>query len=93
MKTSLFALAILVAMTGAALPQFRTFYDSTSGGVTGRATTDSGGATTYYGAREVTGPSATTGNTTTILSAGDYNVGKIVTSPTRPSGGARPWKR
>jgi hypothetical protein len=50
MKTSLFALAVLVAMTGAALPQFRTFYDSTSGGVTGRATTDSGGATTYYGA-------------------------------------------
>ena len=63
MKTSLFALAVLVAMTGAALPQSRTFYDSTTGRVTGRSTTDSGGATTYYGADgRVTGRSATTGD-------------------------------
>ena len=48
MKTSLFALAVFVAMTGAALPQSRTFYDGTTGRVTGRSTTDSGGATTYY---------------------------------------------
>jgi hypothetical protein len=33
-------------MTGAALPQSRTFDDSTIGKVTGRSTTDSGGATT-----------------------------------------------
>ena len=94
MKTSLFALAVLVAMTGAALPQSRTFYDSTTGRITGRSTTDSGGATTYYGADgRVTGRSATTGTTTTIYNAGGHNVGSIVTSPTRPSGGARPWKR
>ena len=60
MKTSLFALAVLVAMTTAALPQSRTFYDSTTGRVTGRSTTDSGGATTYYGADgRVTGRPAT----------------------------------
>ena len=89
MKTSLFALAVLVAMTGAALPQSRTFYDSTTGRITGRSTTDSGGATTYYGADgRVIGRSATTGNsTTTIYNAGGHNVGRVVTSPTRPSGG------
>ena len=49
MKPIIIALAALVAITGAALSQSRTFYDS-AGRVTGKSTTDSIGTTTFYDA-------------------------------------------
>ncbi|MEH2563455.1 hypothetical protein [Bradyrhizobium sp. AZCC 2289] len=81
--TILLALLALAMLTGAASAQQRTIYGS-SGKVVGRASTDSGGATTNYDARgKVISRESATGNTTTIYDAGGRNVGRYTTNPQR----------
>jgi YD repeat-containing protein len=77
MKPIIVALAALVVMTGAALAQSRTLYDS-SGIVFGRSTTDSQGTTTIYDASgRVIGRISTNSNgTTTIYGANGRAVGR-----------------
>ena len=75
---------VLMLMPTAALAQSRTFYDS-SGRVSGRSITGSGGATTTYGADgRVTGRTSTSGNQTTIYGSDGRRVGTVTT--TKPQG-------
>ena len=78
MKPIIIALVALVAITGAALSQSRTFYDS-AGKVTGKSTTDSSGTTTFYDASgRVTGRTSTSSSgTTTIYDASGRAVGRV----------------
>jgi YD repeat-containing protein len=76
----LLALLALAALTGAALAQQRTFYDS-SGKVVGRSSTNSSGTVTNYDSRgRVISRESTSGNTTTIYDARGRNVGRATTS-------------
>jgi YD repeat-containing protein len=77
MKWTLIAAIALMALTGNALAQARTFYDS-AGRVVGRSTTDSSGSTTYY---DAAGRSSTNGNTTTFFDAGGRSAGSVRTPP------------
>ena len=79
----LLALLALAALTGAALAQQRTFYDS-SGKVVGRSSTNSSGTVTNYDARgRVVARETTTGNQTTIYDASGRNVGRYTTNRQR----------
>jgi YD repeat-containing protein len=74
------ALITLAMLTGAALGEQRTFYDS-SGKVVGRSSTGSSGAVTNYDSRgRVISRETTTGNQTTIYDARGRNVGRVTTS-------------
>jgi YD repeat-containing protein len=79
-------LAIVAIFTTAAHAQQRTFYDS-AGRVSGRSTTDSGGATTIYDSSgRVTGRTSTgSDGTTTIYDASGRNVGSVTTSKQQQS--------
>jgi YD repeat-containing protein len=81
----LLAVLTFAMMTGTALAQQRTFYDS-RGNVVGRAATDSNGATTNYDARgKVISRESTSENTTTIYDSGERSVS--AGSPRRHRGG------
>ena len=74
-----FALLTLATMTGAALAQQRTFYDS-RGNVTGRSAIDSQGTVTHYDSRgRIIGRETTSGNQTTIRDDRGRNVGRFTT--------------
>jgi YD repeat-containing protein len=90
MPKILLTLLALVLLTGAALAQQRTFYDS-RGNVVGRSSANSSGTTTNYDARgKLISRESTSGNTTTIYDASGRNIGRVTTSPTSaPSGGHR----
>jgi YD repeat-containing protein len=80
MTKILLALLTLAMLTGAALGEQRTFYDSSSR-VVGRSSTGSSRAVTNYDARgRVISRESTSGNTTTIYDAGGRNVGRYTTS-------------
>jgi YD repeat-containing protein len=67
----------LIALTGQANAQQRTFYDA-RGNVAGRASTDSQGSTTIYDSGgKVVGRESKSGNTTTIYDAAGRNVGRV----------------
>ena len=70
-------IGIALAIASAANAQNRTFYDA-AGRVTGKARTDSGGATTFYdGAGRVTGNArGDSGGTTTFYDAAGHVTGK-----------------
>jgi YD repeat-containing protein len=79
MKSLMIVITVLVAMTGAALAQRRTFYDA-RGNVVGRSTTDSSGKVTTYDPRgNVVARESTTGNTTTVYDARGRNIGRFTT--------------
>jgi hypothetical protein len=82
--TSATGLAIVLAllMPTAALAQSSTFYDST-GRVSGRSTTDSGGATTIYGADGRVSGRTFTGSVTTIYGADGRKAGSVTNSQGR----------
>jgi YD repeat-containing protein len=75
-KMFLLLIAVVFLTTNAQAQQSRTFYDST-GRVSGRSTTDSGGSSTFYGASgRVTGRrSAGSNGTTTIYDGAGRRVG------------------
>jgi hypothetical protein len=72
---------VLLLVPTAAHAQQRTFYDA-SGKVSGRAVTDSSGASVFYNASgNVTGRSATDSQgTTRFFDAGGRNFGSVTTS-------------
>jgi YD repeat-containing protein len=74
---SLITLTAVVAMTGAAMAQGRTFYDS-AGRIIGKSATDSQGTTTFYDARgRATGRASTdSGGMTTIYDARGRVIGR-----------------
>lgn len=78
-------LAIVLALLTAsdALAQQRTIYDTRTGKNIGRATTDSGGATTVYDANGVASSRTTTDSqgTTTVYDANGRNVGSVTGKP------------
>jgi len=80
MTKILLAVLALAMMTGAALAQLRTHYDS-RGNVVGRSATDSQGSTTNYDGRgRGISRESTSGNTTTIYDASGRNVGRFTTN-------------
>jgi len=80
MTKILLAVLALAMMTGAALAQLRTHYDS-RGIVVGRSATDSQGSTTSYDGRgRGISRESTSGNTTTIYDASGRNVGRFTTN-------------
>ena len=72
----LLALTLAMMMTGGALAEQRTFYNS-SGKVVGRSSTNSSGTTTIYDSRgRVISRESTSGNRTTIYDAAGRLVGR-----------------
>jgi YD repeat-containing protein len=81
-RTTLLALG-LALVASPALAQQRTSYDS-SGRVSGRSTTDSGGSTTFYDpSGRVSARSSTNGNQTTIYDARGRSLGRMDRWPLR----------